>query len=36
LVIKHKDKLIMLFTDDMLTEISRTLAEVYIHWRNYL
>ena len=32
MVIKHKDKVIMLFTDDMLTEISRTLAEVYIHW----
>ena len=34
MVIKHKDKLSMLFTDDMLTEISRTLAVVYKHWRN--
>ena len=31
MVIKHKDKLIMLFTDDMLTEISRTLAVVYMY-----
>ena len=34
MIIKHKDKLIMLFTDEMLTEISRTLVVVFIHWRN--